>query len=143
MPGYATPVITRHFPELVEDGDDVWVTIRNPRLMAPGEMLSTADGVQTGPDGEVQDLGVASRASFKLAAKLIIGWRMYDATFIPQLDPQGEPVPGAAAALLPPVPGPADVAKAPMAVFNWLGEQMATVNPQQTPANPEGTSGTS
>lgn len=132
---YANRVITRHFPELVEEGDDIWVTIRNPRIMPPGELSSASDDVETGADGQPVNTGAAMKATYRIGAKLIIGMRVYDPTVIPELDDHGEPLPGVSP-LLPTKPGPEDVAKLPMVIINWLGDEMRKVNPQQTPESP-------
>ena len=139
MAGYANRVITKHFPELVEPGDDVWVTIRNPRLMPPGELSSAADDVETDPDGQPVNTGTAMKATYRVGAKIIIGMRVYDPTAPIELDDHGEPLPGGDEALLPARPGPEDVAKLPLAIINWLGDEMAKINPQQTPESPGAT----
>ena len=130
--GYANRVITRHFPDLAEDGDDVWVCIRNPKLMAPGEM--SLDGIELNGDGTPKVGEDGMRASYKMAAKLIIGWRVYDPAAPIELDEHGEMLPAGDMPLLPSPPTPENVAKLPIEIFSWLGEELGNVNPQLAPA---------
>ncbi len=135
---YANRVITKHFPDLTEPGDDIWVCIRNPKLMAPAEMSAGAD-IELDGDGAPKVTGDGMRASYKIAAKLIIGWRVYDPSAPIELDEHGEPLTGDGAAPLLPSPATAEnVAKLPLEIFMWLGEEIGKVNPQLAPAETTG-----
>ena len=83
-----------------------------------------------------------TKATYRIGARLIIGMRVYDPTVPVELDEHGELIPGDAP-LLPTRPEPDDVAKLPMAIITWLGEEMGKVNPQQTPESPGATGRTS
>lgn len=109
MPGYAERFKTIHFPEL---GDDLWVTIRNPKTMPPSA-LKTPDIVM-GPDGMPVDEDKAEAEMYKLIASLVKSWRLYDATS----DDDDQPV--------LPLPATAElVAKLPVAVFNKIVTEMS------------------
>ena len=136
---YANRVITKHFTELVEPGDDIWVTIRNPQLMSPGEFTSSEADLETGPDVQPVANEANKRAVNRLGAKLIIGMRVYDPTAPIELDDHGNPLPTAEPVLLPAKPAAEDVAKLPMGIINWLAQELARVNPQQTPESPGAT----
>ncbi len=136
--GYANRVIHLAFPELAEpelkDGQPVidpetgkpvpseriWVTIRNPRLMPPGELtprdvpLDPATGAPLRADD-------ANEAMYEIFSKLIVGWRAYDATDF-SIDPEtGEALPQRLLEL----PATVDnVRKLPTAIVNRIAEQM-------------------
>jgi len=138
--GYANRVITKHFPDLVEPGDDIWVTIRNPRLMSPGEFTSSGADLEIGPDGQPVANPANERAVNRLGAKLIIGMRVYDPTAPVELDAHGEPVQtDEPPPLLPVKPEAEDIAKLPIEIINWLAGELAKVNPQSTPESPGAT----
>ena len=69
--GYLNPVITKRFPEL---GDDVWVTIRNPKTMTATELRSKKD-IETDEQGKVVDSDETMGAGNEVIAKIIIGCR--------------------------------------------------------------------
>lgn len=143
MAGYANRVITRQFPELAEDGDSVWVTIRNPRTMPPSELRSKSN-VETDAEGKVIETEEAMTAGNEVIAKLIIGWRVYDGSWVPKLDEDtGEPLPGQEQPRLKLPATPQAVAKLPTPIFLWLGEELAKVNPQAPTSDPEGGTGRS
>jgi hypothetical protein len=135
--GYANRVITLQFPELTDDpADKIWVTIRNPKLVPPAEMRT--DDVEMGPDGVTPVIDEKStQASYGLFAKLVIGWHVYDASALPELDAEGNEVGGQ---VLLPMPATADlIGKLPMEIIARLGEELAKVNPQPIPASQEAT----
>lgn len=144
--GNGSRVITRHFPELSTDGDAIWVTIRNPMWMAPEELITKDSEAKVDPDtGEPVNDEEAKKGTYALLAKLIIGWRVYDATWVPKIDGEtGEMMPGQEP---PRLSLPATAAKArklPFPIFQWLGEQLESLNPPTPTADPEdGTSKTS
>lgn len=155
MPGYANPVITLRFPELAEEGDNIYVVIRNPRTMAAGELragaskadqeriaaaqaAAEANGGQV-PDGMVTDED-EDRGS-AIMAKLILGWRVWDTTVPVKIDPgtgdlihddETEP------RLLPLPATPELVQRLPMPVINAIGQEIAKMNPTPTPADGTG-----
>ena len=122
MPGYANRVITLQFPELTDDDDlpdrPVQVVLRNPRLMPPGEL--TPEHVETDENGVPKDVEAAKYANNKIIAKLIIGWRAFDASDI-RVDDDGNELPQE------PLPLPATpelVAKLPLAIFKRLSQEV-------------------
>ena len=137
--GYANRVITIPFDELSDDPEDrIWVCMRNPKLVPIDEMRSGAGEIPLDADGNPVDSDKATNAGYKILAKLIIGWHVYDATVIPVLDAAGNDV--SEPVLLPQAPTTVErVAKLPMAILNRLMEEMAAVNPQTTPPSQEGT----
>jgi len=141
MAGYANRVITKQFPELAEEGDTVWVTIRNPKTMSPGELRSKS-GIKVSEDGQVEDTDETHNAGNEVLAKVVIGWRAYDATWVPEIDPDtGEPLPGQEQPRLTVPATPEQVAKLPMAIYMWLGEMIAAVNPQEATSDQEASTG--
>lgn len=114
----------------------MWVTIRNPQLMAPGEM--NPGNIELSEDGMPKVAEDGMRVSYKLGAKVIIGWRVYDPTVPIQLDEHGEMVPGQEMPLFPSPATAENVAKLPIQIFAWLGGELGKVNPQQPQ---EGTTG--
>ena len=136
--GYLNPVITKRFPEL---GDDVWVTIRNPKTMTATELRSKKD-IETDEQGKVVDSDETMGAGNEVIAKIIIGWRAYDGSWVPEIDPEtGEMKPGQEQPRLP-LPATAElVAKLPLPVFIWLGEEIAKINPQVPTSAPEAGTG--
>jgi hypothetical protein len=129
MPGYANRVVTIHFPELSEPEDDVHVVMRNPKTVPAGELRSSAGDVAMGADGQPADDEKTETAGYAVLAKLIIGWHVYDGTSTEAEQP-----------LLPLPATPESVGKLPMEILTRLSEELAKVNPQQTPASPEATS---
>lgn len=88
MAGYANRVVTIKFPELSEEGDEVFVVIRNPKTVALSKMETQQ--VPVNPDGTPNE-SAAAAAGYSLLARLIIGGRLYDAT-IDDVDEDGFPV---------------------------------------------------
>lgn len=89
MAGYANRVVTIHFPDLAEDGDDVFVVLRNPKTVALSK-LDTSQALATNADGTVVEAEAAA-AGYRLLARLIIGGRLYDAT-MDEVDSDGNPL---------------------------------------------------
>lgn len=126
MSGYANRVITLRFEELTEPGEpEIHVVMRNPRLMPPGELAP--ENVELDDNNQPKDLEAAKAANNGVLAKLVIGWRAYDASDI-QVDADGN--------LLPqePLPLPATaelVGKLPAAIFmRMIKEVTDAVDPQ-------------
>lgn len=88
MAGYANRVVTQHFPELSEDGDNVFVVFRNPKTQTISKL--EAEAVALGPDG-TPDPAAATVAMHGLMARLIIGGKLYDAR-VDGIDAAGNPV---------------------------------------------------
>lgn len=105
--------------------------------MPPGEL--TSDDIETGPGGEPVADAAAVKATYRVGAKLIVGMRIYDPTAPIELDEQGNVLPGDMPLLPSRNVTPEDVAKLPMTVIEWLGEELAKVNPPQTPESPGAT----
>jgi hypothetical protein len=145
LAGYANRVVTLHFPELAEEGDDIHVVLRNPRLMAADELRSAGGSggkedmariaaaqaaVAAGgevPDGLVTDED--ANRGYALVAKLVIGWHVYDATSTEDDMP------------LLPLPATVEsVGKLPMEILTAIMEQVGKAAPKPSPA--DGTSTT-
>lgn len=125
--GYANRLVHLDFTqELAEDGDTVWITIRNPKLLTAGELRPR--DVAMMPDGVTPvNMADAESAMYETLSKLIVGWRMYDASDI-GLDESGYPV---AQDTLPVPATPELVAKLPAIVVKRLSEEITNaVNPQ-------------
>jgi hypothetical protein len=85
LPGYSNRIIHIPFPDLSDSDDDaIWLSIRNPQYMSPGE-LQPKD-VPLGPDGKADPVATME-AMYEVYSRLIVGWRVYDATTI-QVDPE-------------------------------------------------------
>ena len=121
---YANRVITLNFPELSEDptNDPIRVTLRNPRLV-PAPELRPRDLPDDATEAEQMT------ASFETTARLIVGWRVYDASAPIELDEDGNVV---GEQPLLPMPATADlVAKLPLVILNRIGEEVKeAVDPQ-------------
>lgn len=128
MAGYRDQVTTLTFPELSEEGDLIWVTIRNPKLMSLEE-LQPKD-VPVDAEGNPIDPAAAQRESYAIMAKLIIGAHVYDATAPIELDETGQVI--SDMPLLPRTGYTAElIAKLPIEIMNRIGSVMTeAVNPQ-------------
>lgn len=138
MPGYGNRVIHLNFDELSESFDPavftaggiqvdpIWVSMRNPRLMPPGEL--SPDDVELDAQGQPVKPEDASNSMYRIFAKLIIGWSAYDSSDF-QIDPAtGHPLPQAK---LPLPATPELVKKLPTVIINRIAEEMtAAANPQ-------------
>lgn len=80
MAGYANRVVRLAFPHLTEDGQpELFITIKNPKVMPPHEL--TAFDIDLDPvTGAPKDPALAAQRSTEIIARLVIAWRMYDAT---------------------------------------------------------------
>jgi hypothetical protein len=76
MAGYANRIITEHFPELSEPGEDIFVVFRNPKTqtMSRFEMDAVAKEADGSPNS-----AEATAAVYQLMSRLIIGGHLYDA----------------------------------------------------------------
>lgn len=117
--------MTLKFPELAEDGENLFVALRNPRLMAPTELQPRE--VALDDNGRPVDLAAAQEANNEVIAKLIVAMRAYDATDF-QVDAEGNPLPQR---LLEAPVTPEVVAKLPMEIIKAISEELTeAVNPQ-------------
>jgi hypothetical protein len=118
LAGYANRLITLTFDELSEDpeNDPIRLTIRNPRLMPPDELRPK------GVDSENEDEVMA--ATYEVMARLVVGWRVYDASAPIEVDENGDVVEGADQPRLA-LPATAEsVAKLPMEIINRIGGEI-------------------
>lgn len=98
MGRYANRSIRLDFPDLSEDGDLIYVVIRNPKTMS-ADQLMPAD-VANGPDGEPEH-DAAMTASYEVMAALVTEWHVYDGQAQDDSDPLGLPATGATLRSLP------------------------------------------
>ncbi|MDX3243661.1 hypothetical protein [Streptomyces sp. ME18-1-4] len=130
MSGYTNPYVLLQFPEL---GDDVSVLMKNPQLLPPSEI--TPEDVPTGEDGQPTDPQAANEAMYKVMARIILAWKVYEA-FAPgdslDIDPEADPadlfasLDGGAQTRLGKVT-PENVARLPLAIINRVGEEIGRV----------------
>lgn len=79
MTGYANRVVRIAFPSLTEEGQpELFVTIKNPKTMPPRDLIAT--DVTVDENGLPVDQALAARRSSEILARMVIAWRMYDAT---------------------------------------------------------------
>lgn len=121
--GFATRLITIRFDDLSEDPerDPLWVSIRNPKLMPPGELQ--ARRVELDENGNPANADAAMHATHEMIAKLVVAWRMYDATSNEINMQTGEPLDQQ---LLPLPATPESCAKLPMEVVRRISEEMTS-----------------
>lgn len=127
--GYSNRIIRIPFPDLTADpeNDPIWVALRNPRLVPPEELTPDQDtGITSGvPD----DAKAANRAGRKVMAKLIVGWRAYDASIPPEINAVGEDV--TPQVLLPHDFSPENIARLPLEIIQAIGKEMTdAINPR-------------
>lgn len=72
---YTNPYVLLQFPEL---GDDVSILLKNPQLLPPSEI--TPEDVPVDDKGQPLDSKAAQEAMYKVFAKIIVAWKVYDAT---------------------------------------------------------------
>lgn len=127
--GYANRVIHLTFDELSENPaqDPIWVSLRNPRLVPPDELRPK--NVATDPvTGAPLDTNAAEEAMYAVFTKLIIGWRVYDASCMAIDESTGEPLDQPR---LPMPPTTEAVAKLPSVILARLVEEFTqAANPQ-------------
>ena len=125
--GYANRLVHLDFTEeLAEPGDQIWITIRNPKLLAAGELRPRDIAMM--PDGVTPvNVSDAESAMYEMLAKLIVGWHVYDASDL-ALDALGNP---GAQQILPLPATPENVAKLPAIIVKKISEEITNaVNPQ-------------
>lgn len=149
MAGYNNPVIRIPFPE--DLADDCHVTIRNPRLIPAAELQSffadsrefaeaarqaAEDGSEV-PDGIVQD---GTERMYRLAAYLIVGWRVWDTRVPVKVDDDGNLIEDEETRprLLPQAPVTPELAQLlPQEPLTAIMQEVAKANPQNRTAAPE------
>lgn len=89
---------TFEFPDISEDGDLIYVTIRNPKTV-PLEQLTPHD-VAEGPDGKSEP-GAMKTAMYGVIAGLVLDWHVYDGTAEDDSEPLGLPATAEMVATLP------------------------------------------
>lgn len=127
MAGYANRVVRIEFPDLTENGQPLlFISIKNPRVLPPEELI--AEDVTVDETGRPTDPKLAAQRSREILARLIVGWRMYDATDFKVDAETGEPLDQS------PLPMPATpelVAKLPSKALIELNQELtAAVNPE-------------
>jgi hypothetical protein len=121
LAGYKNRTVTLEFPDLAEDGDRIYVALRNPR-MVPVTVLRTRQ-VARDANGEALDPADEQLAVFEVYADLIVDWHVYDATSIDEDQP---PLPLPATAEL--------VGKLPLEIQERISEEVnERRNPTKTP----------
>jgi hypothetical protein len=78
MGRYANSHVRLDFPDLSEEGDLIYVTIRNPKTV-PSQVLMP-DEVPEGEDGKPLSSEAAIAASYAVMARIITDWHVYDGT---------------------------------------------------------------
>lgn len=111
MGRYANTKIRLDFPDLSEDDDPIYVTIRNPKTV-PASMLEPASDA-VGPDGQI-DKEKATESSYSVMSGLIVDWHVYDAA-----DEESDALP------LPATPE--SMRKLPMDIVNRLMSEVTKV----------------
>jgi hypothetical protein len=130
MAGYTSPYVLLPFPDL---GDDVSVLIRNPQLLPPSEL--TPEDVQLDERGQPVDPQAANMAMYKVFARLIVAWKVYDASelitpvevsedadpvaLFESLETTAQPRLGAISA--------ENIARLPMRIINRIGAELGSV----------------
>ncbi|MCT9092842.1 hypothetical protein N4G70_28815 [Streptomyces sp. ASQP_92] len=130
MAGYTSPYVLLPFPDL---GDDVSVLIRNPQLLPPSEL--TPEDVQLDDRGQPVDPQAANMAMYKVFARLIVAWKVYDAselitpveiaedadpvTLFESLETTAQPRLGAIS--------PENIARLPMRIINRIGAELGSI----------------
>jgi hypothetical protein len=138
--GYANRFIRLNFPEISEEGDPVWVAIKNPKLIVQGDLPKDTENLPNVEDVESEDVAVSEETLTtinRMAARMIVNWHAYDATVYPCPECPGPDctvcdgngvLPDQE--LLPLPVTPESVAKLPMEITMRLGEEMKKINPR-------------
>lgn len=131
MSGYNNPYVILQFPEL---GDDVSVLMRNPQLLPPREV--TPKDVPLDDRGQPVDPQQAQEAMYEVFARVIVAWKVYDASQATPLDlgDDVDPVVLFASLGASPTPQPRltaitaeNVGRMPMRIINRVMEEIARV----------------
>lgn len=144
MPGYKNRVIKIDFPDLSEPGDPVYVIIRNPQLMPPAELRSYAakfspDLGNIASDDPAALAAAAAKvsdgdldAAYGMFARMVLAWRVYDASAVPEINEAGD-VTGDQP-LLPLPATPELVSRLPLEIIERLGEELGKASPRTSRA---------
>jgi hypothetical protein len=130
MSGYTNPYVLLQFPDL---GDDISVLMKNPQLLPPSDIQP--EDVPTDDNGQPLDQNAAQEAMYKVMARLIVAWKVYEA-FDPNaaldIDPEADP-----AALFDSLGAGEqkrlgnvtveNIARLPLAIINRIGEEVGRV----------------
>lgn len=101
------------------------MSLRNPRTVPQDELLSR--DVALDSDGKPIDMQEASASMRRTFARLIVGWRVYDASFAEVDSDTGEPLDQP---LLPMPATPELVNKLPTVITNRITQEFgAAINP--------------
>lgn len=130
MAGYTSPYVLLPFPDL---GEDVSVLIRNPQLLPPNEL--TPEDVQLDDRGQPVDPQAANMAMYKVFARLIVAWKVYDASeLITPIEIAEDADPAALFDSLEATPQPRlgaitpeNIARLPMRIINRIGAELGSV----------------
>lgn len=115
MAGFANRVRTLTFPELTEEGEPIlFVAVRDPKTMPP-KLLMPPD-IARGPDGQPLVPEEAEQRSREILARMVIRWRMYDASDF-AVDDEGFPL---EQAMLPLPATPELIEKLPLVVTHAM-----------------------
>jgi len=127
--GYNEPYVLLPFPDL---GADCSVLLKNPQLLAPSEI--TPEDVPLDDKGQPVDPQGANEAMYKVMAKIIVAWKVYEAfaADLPQVDPDADPADVLATlqAMEQRRIGavtPENVGRLPLAIINRIGEEIGRV----------------
>lgn len=77
MGRYANAIIRQDFPDLSEDGDMIYVAIRNPKTLTLDQL--TPGDVPVDGEGRPERAALET-ATFQMVSGLIKDWHVYDAT---------------------------------------------------------------
>lgn len=128
--GYTNPYVLLTFPDL---GDDVSVLMKNPQLLPPSEIQP--EDVPTDDKGQPLDPAAANEAMYKVMARLIVAWKVYeafDAGAALDVDPDADPAElfatlGAGEQKRFGTVTPESVGRLPLAIINRIGEEVGRV----------------
>lgn len=128
--GYSNPYVLLTFPDL---GDDVSVLMKNPQLLPPSEIQP--EDVPTDDKGQPLDPAAANEAMYKVMARLIVAWKVYeafDADAALDVDPDADPAKlfatlGAGEQKRFGTVTPESVGRLPLAIINRIGEEVGRV----------------
>ncbi|WP_037616460.1 hypothetical protein [Streptomyces aureus] len=130
MSGYTNPYVLLTFPEL---GEDVSVLMKNPQLLPPSEIQP--EDVPTDEDGQPKDPQEAQMAMYRVMARLIVAWKVYEAfnSEVPvEVDPEADPAElfetlGAGEQQRLGKVTADNVGRLPLAIINRIGEEVGRV----------------
>jgi hypothetical protein len=119
MGRYANQFVTLDFPDLSEEGDPIFIKIRNPKTVPVDKLKGATDPI----DPETGEIirSKAMDSGIEVIAGLIVDWHVYDGT---TEDEDSEPMGLPATAEL--------VRKLPMEIISRISDEIAKVtkNPQ-------------